>query len=97
MKIWTTRKVIKTIWPPYGSWSHFFNKVPRGYLGYRIFNFIYEILNGHRYVLPILIEGKYCVYYLPCGKNEKMYEVEVDGPNAKITLRQLLKRKWIKY
>jgi hypothetical protein len=80
--------------PPYGIFAKIFNLVPYGYMGYRVYNKIYEIKNRNKCLKQSIIDGEAYVHYLPCGKNEKWFEYKIKN-GEKITLSEIMKKKWM--
>lgn len=88
------KKIKKYLGWPY-VFSRLWNRIPYGYLGYRIENKIFEFLYKNYRMKIIKMGGNYYACYFPSGKNEKWWEVKVDGPNSIITLKELMKKKWV--
>ena len=72
------------------------NKIPYGYWGYRLENKISEFLHKNCPVKINHLDDKFYAHYLPCGKNERWWEVRVDNKDSIITLKEVMSRKWMK-
>lgn len=78
------------------SFARIWNIMPYGYLGYRLENKTREFIYRNNPVRINKMDGKYYAHYLPCGKHQKWWEIRVEGPDSIITLKELMKKKWMR-